>query len=75
MKEIIFKEADYIKEDGSNGIILVAENGILSLRSPEEDTDPTKPVRCDPVMKDTPENRKKLLTEAKKMVKELKKKE
>lgn len=73
MKEILFREAEYIKEDGVNGIILIAEDGMLFLRSPEQDRGPGNWMGCDPVMKDTPENRKKLLNEAKRMVKDLKK--
>lgn len=72
MKETIFKEADYIKEDGSNGIIIITEDGMLTMRSPEMVSVGGK-MRCDPIMPDTPENRKKIIAEANRLIKELKK--
>ena len=71
MKETIFKEAEYIKEDGSNGIIIVAEDGMLTMRSPDM-VSVGNEMRCDPIMKDTPENRVTIIAEANRMIKELK---
>lgn len=72
MKEVVFKEAEYIKEDGSNGIIIVAEDGMLTMRSPDMVSIGNE-MRCDPIMKDTPENREKIIAEANRLIEKLKK--